>query len=71
MWAALPSLSADALAFLNRDFDTRFGVPFDSWDAICDQAGTTCVVYPSATSARASDLNGTPWTISPFLQGWG
>jgi hypothetical protein len=71
MWAALPSLSADARAFLNRDFDTRFGVPFDSWDSICDQAGTACVAYPTATSARASDLNGTPWNISPFLQGCG
>jgi hypothetical protein len=71
MWAALPSLSADALAFLNRDFDTRFGVPFDSWDSICDPSVTNCIAYPMPDVARASDLNGTSWTISPFLQGCG
>ena len=72
MWAALPALRADALAFLNRDFDTRFGVPFDSWESICDETGSTpCIAYPSPTSARATDRNGTPWTISPFLQGCG
>jgi hypothetical protein len=71
MWVALPSLSADARAFLNRDFDTRFNVPFDGWDSICDRANLNCVAYPTPTSARATDLNGTPWTISPFLQGCG
>ena len=71
MWDALPSLRADALAFLNRDFDTRFGAPFDSWAAICDQRGTPCVDYPTVTSARGTLPNGTPWSISPFLQGCG
>jgi hypothetical protein len=71
MWAALPSLRPDALAFLNQDFDTRFGVLFNSWGDICDRAGTACVEYPTATSARGSYSNGTPWSISPFLQGCG
>ena len=71
MWAALPSLSADARAFLNRDFDTRFGLPFDGWDTICDNAGSPCVAYPTPTSANATDPNGTVWPISPFMQGCG
>jgi hypothetical protein len=71
MWAALPSLRADAFAFLNRDFDTRFGVRFGGWADICDKAGTPCVDYPTATSARGSYADGTPWSISPFLQGCG
>jgi hypothetical protein len=71
MWEALPSLRAEARAFLNRDFDTRFGVRFDGWAAICDQAGTPCITYPTPTSARGSYPDGTPWSISPFKQGCG
>jgi hypothetical protein len=72
MWEALPSLRADALAFLNRDFDTRFGVNFKGWDEVCVQAGTACVDYPTPTSARGTYPNdGTPWSISPFRQGCG
>ena len=50
-------------AFLNRDFDTRFGVRFDGWADICDQAGTHCVDYPTPTSARGTYADGTPWSI--------
>jgi hypothetical protein len=56
MWAALPSLRADALAFLTRDFDTRFSVPFREWGMICDQAaGIPCVNYPTPTAVDAVD----------------
>jgi hypothetical protein len=71
MWDALPSLRTDAFAFLNQDFIKRFGVRFDSWADICDQAGTPCVQYPTAESARGGYADGTPWSISPFLQGCG
>ena len=63
MWDALPSLRADALAFLNRDFDSRFGVRFDGWPAICDQTGARCVTYPTPTSATGTYADGTTWTI--------
>jgi hypothetical protein len=72
MWAALPSLRADALAFLNRDFDTRFTAPFREWGMICTQAaGIPCVTYPTPTRAEGTLANGTPWNIDPFLQGCG
>jgi len=71
MWDALPSLRADALAFLNRDFDSRFGVRFDGWPAICDQTGARCVTYPTATSATGNYADGTTWTIDSFEQGCG
>src|SRR5262252_3820723 len=71
MWAALPSLRTDALAFLNQDFKKRFSVAFDSWADICDAGGTPCVAYPTAESATGTNANGTPWAISPFLQGCG
>jgi hypothetical protein len=72
MWEALPSLAADARAFLNRDFDTRFGVRLKSWAEICDLAGTPCVEYPTPQSARGSyPDDGTPWSIAPFQQGCG
>ena len=72
MWAALPSLRADALAFLNRDFDTRFDAPFREWGMICNQAaGIPCVNYPTPTRAQGTLANGTPWSIDPFLQGCG
>ena len=48
MWAALPSLRADALAFLNRDFDTRFGAPFREWGMICIRRRA----YPASTTRR-------------------
>jgi hypothetical protein len=71
MWAALPSLRADALAFLNRDFDTRFGVRFDGWASICDQAGNHCIDYPDPNTASGSYPDSSKWRISPFLQGCG
>jgi hypothetical protein len=71
MWEALPAWRADADAFLNRDFDRRFGVRFQSWSGLCDQAGTPCVTYPTATRATGSYPDGSGWTIDPFLQGCG
>ena len=72
MWGqALPRYSADADAFLNQDFATRFGVRFNSWSEICDQAGTPCVSYPTETRATGSYADGTPWVIDPFRQGCG
>jgi len=71
MWAALPSLRADALPFLNRDFDTRFGVRFDGWASICDQAGTHCIDYPSPERATGTYADGMRWDIMNFRQGCG
>ena len=72
MWAALPSLRANALAFLNRDFDTRFGVRFSEWAEICDQAaGMPCIDYPTPTRAEGKYADGSDWSIDPFLQGCG
>ena len=71
MWDALPSLRPDALAFLNRDFDSRFGVRFDGWPAICDQRSARCVTYLTPTNATGSYADGTPWTINQFRQGCG
>src|SRR5262249_45604411 len=71
MWSALPAFSADANAFLNDDFDTRFGVRFAGWSDICDQAGSTCVTYPTPTEATGTYADMTRWTINPFLQGCG
>jgi hypothetical protein len=71
MWDALPSLRADALAFLNRDFDRRFGVRFDGWAAICDQMGLPCVTYPTPQSATGRYADGAQWTITSFRQGCG
>jgi hypothetical protein len=70
MWSALPAFQSEAAAFLNLDFDKRFGAPFGGWPDICDLTGTPCVSYPTPT--RATGVNAvTPWTIDPFLQGCG
>jgi hypothetical protein len=77
MWQnALPALNTDAAAFLNQDFDTRFGVRFSGWPDICDamsaQAGVPCVTYTSPTSATGTYPNdGTSWAIAQFYQGCG
>src|SRR5581483_3992763 len=73
MWDAVPAMSADASAFLNKDFDTRFGVGFNSWSAICGPSGSTvpCVAYPTPGSAMSTPTDGTTWAINPFLQGCG
>jgi len=72
MWAALPAPDAvDARAFLNADFKSRFGVQFDSFGEICDQAGDPCVGYPDAMTAAGSYADGTGWRIAPFTQGCG
>ena len=71
MWDALPAAAADARAFLNADFDSRFGVQFASFADICDLAGDSCVTYPSA-DGRGRQLRGRQgWRIDPFLQGCG
>ena len=70
--AAVPYLHDNALAFFNSDFDSRFHVPFTSWDDICSNSTDTlpCLSYGSQTSV--SGLGGTtPWTIPAFYQGCG
>jgi hypothetical protein len=71
MWDALPAEAADARAFLNADFDRRFGVAFHSFAEICDQAGDACVGYPDVMTAAGSYADGTGWRIAPFTQGCG
>ncbi len=75
MWDALPEFQPDAAAFLNQDFDSRFGVRFNSWPEICTvmdaENQMPCVSYPSPTSATGTYTDGTTWTIDPFLQGCG
>jgi hypothetical protein len=71
MWDALPADAADAHAFLNADFLGRFGVQFNSFADICDEAGDACVSYPSDRAATGSYADGTTWAIQPFLQGCG
>jgi hypothetical protein len=75
MWDALPIFQTDAAAFLNQDFDTRFGVRFSAWPQICSakdaEAQIPCVSYPTAMRATGTYGDGTPWTIDPFLQGCG
>jgi len=66
----LPAFAAEASAFLNHDFRSRFAVGFNSWSNICDFAETTCVTYPTPTSATGT-YNGMPWTINPLIQGCG
>jgi len=70
--ATVPYLHDNALAFFNSDLDTRFGVPFSSWDDLCgnSSAAAPCATYGSATSV--SGVAGTtPWTIPSFIQGCG
>ncbi|MES1209612.1 MAG: hypothetical protein ABUS79_27050 [Pseudomonadota bacterium] len=71
MWDALPAAGEVARAFLNADFDQRFGVQFASFADICDLAGDQCVAYPSQTVATGSYADGTNWRINPFRQGCG
>ena len=70
MWSALPSsLTADAYAFLNQDFNTRFGLDFAGWPEICTG---TCVAYPKSTIAtNGPDERSNTFTIDPFTQGCG
>jgi len=72
MWDALPAFAPTAATFLNRDFETRYKVQFDGWENLCDSTGvTTCVSYPTPTTATGSYPNGTPWTINPFIPACG
>jgi hypothetical protein len=71
IWDALPAFAPEGNAFVNRDFRTRFGLTFNSWDNICDLQSTKCVDYPTPTSASGTDANGIPWTIPQFIQGCG
>ena len=58
MWDALPAAAADARAFLNTDFDSRFGVQFASFADICDLAGDRASAIPSQTVAAGSYADG-------------
>jgi hypothetical protein len=75
MWNDLPAFQADAAAFLNQDFESRFGVRFNAWPEICTAMDADkevpCVSYPSPTSANGTYTDGTPWNIDSFLQGCG
>lgn len=71
MWGALPALATDANAFLNQNFDTRFGVSFDGWSEVCDYSGTQCVSYPNQTEAVSTAGATASFDIQPFLQGCG
>jgi len=71
MWDALPAYAAQANAFLNADFDTRFMVQFSSFATLCDQGGDPCVSYPNDRDATGTYGDGSTWTIQPFLQGCG
>jgi hypothetical protein len=71
MWDALPAAADDAHAFLNADFESRFGAPFRSFADICDQAGDPCVSYPGPMAAAGTYADGTAWQIAPFTQGCG
>jgi hypothetical protein len=71
MWQALPAYAGVAHAFLNADFDSRFGVQFPSFAALCDQAGDACVGYPNDNVATGAYADGSTWTINPFQQGCG
>ncbi len=71
MFAALPAFASTAARFLNRDFETRFGVQFGGWENLCDSSAPTCVSYPTPTTATGTYQNGTTWTISPFISSCG
>jgi hypothetical protein len=73
MWKVLPSFQTDAYAFLNRDFNTRFNVPFNGWSDICDGMGTPCVSYPTQFSATSPASVAPSWNIPDptFRQGCG
>ena len=70
MWTALPSsLTVDANAFLNQDFNSRFGVDFAGWPEVCSG---TCVAYPDPNRAvNGPDEKSHTFDISPFNQGCG
>jgi hypothetical protein len=70
MWSALPSsLSTEAYAFLNHDFNTKFGLSAFGWPDICGGVAP-CVSYPSPTHATSAST--TPsFDVPNFLQGCG
>jgi hypothetical protein len=70
MRSAIPYLETNLRSFLNADFRSRFGAPFDTFDEICDRNNTQCASYPTPTQASGT-RNGVAWTINPFLQGCG
>ena len=71
MFDALPAFAPTAATFLNRDFESRYGVQFDGWENLCDSTGATCVSYPSPTTATGTYANGTAWTINTFASSCG
>jgi hypothetical protein len=70
MWSVLPSFATDANAFLNEDFNTRFGVSFTGWPEICG-GNAPCIRYLSPTIATNAPSLSTTFTFDPFLQGCG
>ncbi|HZU84923.1 MAG TPA: hypothetical protein VE987_18455 [Polyangiaceae bacterium] len=81
MRLAIPYMQKNALDFIDHDFDSRFGVPFASWEDLCDTstaqqqppatAQPGCVEYPSPSVAQGTYADGGAWTIAPFVQGCG
>ncbi|HEY6477357.1 MAG TPA: hypothetical protein VI456_12305 [Polyangia bacterium] len=71
MWSALPSgLSVDAYAFLNHDFNTKFGLAGAGWPEICG-ASSPCVSYPGLTHATSASMAPFSFDVKNFLQGCG
>jgi hypothetical protein len=67
---ALPYFADNAGAYFNGDLRARFGVPFDDFYDICPDS-SSCIDYPSPTSARAADASSVSWQIDSFRQGCG
>lgn len=67
----IPYLDRMLTSYFNLDFDQRFGVKFKGWGDLCDPHGGPCITYQNATHASGNYDDGTPWNISPLLQGCG
>jgi hypothetical protein len=71
MWSALPTkLATNAYAFLNHDFNTRFGLTLPGWPEICNTADP-CVSYPGPTHAASDSASPVAFDVPNFLQGCG
>jgi len=65
---SIPYFAENATAFLNADFDERFGASFESFSQICE-AGMPCVSYPTTRVAQANGVG--TWRFEPYRQGCG
>lgn len=69
-YRAIAYLDENARAFMNADFDRRFGASFQRFADICTP-DAECVSYPSPTVAEGSLPDGTTWRIDPYEPGCG